>query len=373
MFAADGRLQRGELTWRARIVARDQRRPWSLHRHVRAVELAPTDGPFGRHSGRSLTRSARIIQTSLMAESTAEKTASGSGRLIKLRYAGRCSCGAHLTPGSKAGWDAEARTVTCLDCLNSVAASALGVPASSASVPECSAVLPASVEASCTPPQPGIAGGAAGREYQRRKDKRDAETDALPFGLRKLARTVFNDPQHIRAWQSGERGEVEVARVLDRLAADSIPALHDRRIPHRRSNIDHIAIGPAGVYVIDAKRYVRQRVEVRRFGGLVSPRRSELFVGGRRKMDLVNGLAPQEDAVLEALAELELPTGHIVQPVLCFINADWSLLSRNLSVDGVAVVGPRGLKKLVQKPGPLDAQTRQQIYGCLARRLPSMT
>ena len=254
------------------------------------------------------------------------------------------------------------------------AAAILAVPDTGVSVLECSASLPATIDANTTtPPQLGTAGGAAGREYQRRKDKRDAETDALPYGVRKLARTVFPYPQHIRAWESGERGEIAVANVLDRLASKSIPALHDRRIPNRRSNIDHIAIGPAGVYVIDAKRYVRQRVEVRRFGGLFSPRRSELFVGGRRKMDLVNGLEPQEDAVLEALAELELPTGYIVQPVLCFINADWSLLSGNLNVDGVAVVGPRGLKKLVQQKGPLDAQTRQQIHSHLAERLPSMT
>lgn len=309
-----------------------------------------------------------------MAESTAEKATPGSGRVIRLRYAGRCGCGVQLAIGSSARWDSRARTVTCLDCLNRDAATALAVPDSNASVPECSAALPANTEVNTTTtPQPGTAGGAAGREYQRRKDKRDAETEALPYGMRRFARWVFGDPQHIRAWQSGERGEIAVANVLDRLAAKSIPALHDRRIPHRRSNIDHIAIGPAGVYVIDAKRYVRQRVEVRRFGGLFSPRRSELFVGGRRKMDLVNGLEPQEDAVLEALAELELPTGYIVQPVLCFINADWSLLSGDLSVDGVPVVGPRGLKKLVQQKGPLDAQTRYQIHSHLAERLPSMT
>jgi len=309
-----------------------------------------------------------------MPESTAEKATSGSGRLIKLRYAGRCACGAQLTPGSHAGWDAEARSVTCLDCLNGVAAAILAVPDTGVSVLECSASLPATIDANTTtPPQPGTAGGAAGREYQRRKDKRDAETEALPYGLRRFARWVFGDPQHIRAWQSGERGEIAVANVLDRLASKSIPALHDRRIPNRRSNIDHIAIGPAGVYVIDAKRYVRQRVEVRRFGGLFSPRRSELFVGGRRKPGLLKGLEPQEDAVLGALSELELPTGYIVQPVLCFISADWSWLSGNLSVDGVPVVGPRGLKKLVQQKGPLDAQTRQQIHSHLAERLPSMT
>jgi len=144
-----------------------------------------------------------------------------------------------------------------------VAASA--APVGNAALPSNGEVSPA------PPPQPGTAGGAAGREYRRRKATREAVTDALPYGLRKLARTVFPEPQHIRAWQSGERGEIAVARVLDSLTAHSIPALHDRRIPHMRSNIDHIAIGPAGVYVIDAKRYVRQRVEVRRFGGLFTP------------------------------------------------------------------------------------------------------
>lgn len=161
--------------------------------------------------------------------------------------------------------------------------------------------------------------------------------------------------------------------MLNGLATDSIPALHDRRIPRKRSNIDHIAVGPAGIYVIDAKRYVGQRVEVRRFGGLFSPRRSELFVGGRRKAGLLDGLRPQEDAVMDALAEFDLPTDCIVQPVLCFVDAEWSWLSSNLIVDGVAVVEPRGLKNLVKKAGPLDAQTRQQIYVHLAERLLSMT
>jgi hypothetical protein len=286
--------------------------------------------------------------------------------VITLRYAGRCGCGAKPPAGSKARWDADARTTTCLDCLNHVDSAAAEVPDGSTAVPTVSA-------GTVIPPQPGTPGGAAGREYQRRKNKRDAETHALPFGLRKLARTVFNDPQHIRAWQSGERGEIAVAKVLDSLAVDSIPALHDRCIPQRRSNIGHLAIGPAGIYVIDAKRYVGQRVEVRSFGGLFSPRRSELFVGGRRKADLVNGLAPQVNAVMDALSGFELPTGYIIQSVLCFVDAEWGWISDNLNVGGVAVVKPRGLRKLVQNTGPLDAQTRQQIYGRLAQRLPSMT
>jgi hypothetical protein len=297
-----------------------------------------------------------------------------SGRVIRLRYAGRCGCGVEVPVGSNAFWDAGARTVTCLGCINRFDAEASASAEHSRALPVDNALLRTDSDTSAAiPPRPGTAGGAAGREYQRRKDKRDAETEALPWGIRKLARNFFPDPQHILAWQSGERGEIAVAKVLNGLEVKSILALHDRRIPHRRSNIDHIAIGPAGIYVIDAKRYVGQRVEVRNFGGLFSPRRAELFVGGRQKTALVNGLDPQVNAVIDALSEFDLPEGSIVSSVLCFIDADWSWLSGNLSVNGSAVVGPRGLKRLVQRAGPLNSEARHRLHSQLAQRLPSMT
>jgi len=309
-----------------------------------------------------------------MGESTVGGATAGSGRVIRLRYAGRCGCGAHVPVGSKAFWDAGARTVTCLGCIHRLDADASASAEHSRALLADNALLRTDSETSAAiPPRPGTAGGAAGREYQRRKDRRDAETEALPWGIRKLARNFFPDPQHIQAWQSGELGEMAVAKVLNRLEGKSILALHDRRIPHKRSNIDHIAIGPAGVYVIDAKRYVGQRVEVRKFGGLFSPRRSELFVGGRRKTALVNGLDHQVNAVMDALSEFELPGDCIVSSVLCFIDADWSWLSGDLNVNGSAVVGPRSLKRLVQRAGLLDAETRHSLHSHLAQRLPSMT
>jgi hypothetical protein len=42
--------------------------------------------------------------------------------------------------------------------------------------------------------------------------------------------------------------------------------LHDRAIPGTRSNIDHIAVVPSGVWVIDTKQY-RGRVQRRDRGG----------------------------------------------------------------------------------------------------------
>ncbi len=54
-----------------------------------------------------------------------------------------------------------------------------------------------------------------------------------------------------RAWKVGAAGERCVADVLD--ATDCF-VLHDRGVPGSKANIDHVAIGPAGVFVIDAKK-----------------------------------------------------------------------------------------------------------------------
>jgi hypothetical protein len=55
--------------------------------------------------------------------------------------------------------------------------------------------------------------------------------------------------------------------ALDRLRSETLAVLHDRLIPGSNANIDHLAIGRAGVFVIDSKRYTGQ-VERRGFSFL---------------------------------------------------------------------------------------------------------
>ena len=103
--------------------------------------------------------------------------------------------------------------------------------------------------------------------------------------------------------------------------------LHDRKIPASRANIDHIAVGPAGIFVIDAKRYVDAKVEVRRSGGLFSPVTERLFVRGRDQTKLVAGLAAQVSAVCEVLDGLPEFAHVEVQAVLAFVDANLPMFS----------------------------------------------
>jgi Nuclease-related domain len=56
-------------------------------------------------------------------------------------------------------------------------------------------------------------------------------------------------------WRRGALGERRTARLLGPLERLGWAVLHDLAVPGRRANIDHLVIGPRGVFVIDSKQY----------------------------------------------------------------------------------------------------------------------
>jgi hypothetical protein len=52
---------------------------------------------------------------------------------------------------------------------------------------------------------------------------------------------------------AGARGEEALGAALAQLPG--IRVLHDRRVPGTRGNLDHLVVGPASVFVVDAKHY----------------------------------------------------------------------------------------------------------------------
>jgi hypothetical protein len=69
------------------------------------------------------------------------------------------------------------------------------------------------------------------------------------------------------AWRRGAVGERRTARLLGPLEREGWAILHDLAVPRSRANLDHLAIGPGGVFVIDSKQY-RGRLQLDSFGQL---------------------------------------------------------------------------------------------------------
>lgn len=86
--------------------------------------------------------------------------------------------------------------------------------------------------------------GAGAREMAR------AERAAAP--VRTALARVLNVHTDERAWRRGAEGEEEVARRLRNLPEPWL-VLHDLAIGDRGANVDHLAIGPGGVFSMNTK------------------------------------------------------------------------------------------------------------------------
>jgi Nuclease-related domain len=209
----------------------------------------------------------------------------------------------------------------------------------------------------------GSPGASVAREYQRRKRNREMRTREAHPRIGGLLLAVRVAPQHERAFHIGEIGEREVAATLERRTAGG-PAilLHDRRMPCGYGNIDHLAIAPTGVFVIDAKN-VRGKVRV--VNPMFGPPR--LMVSGHNRTGLVDALERQVSVVQRALfaCDLEVP----VRGVLCFTSAELPLLG-TLSMRDHLLVHCKTLARRLNAKGPLQTPTIGTLAHHLADALP---
>lgn len=147
--------------------------------------------------------------------------------------------------------------------------------------------------------------------------------------------------------------------------------LHNRRpgIGQRYGDIDHIAIAPSGIYVIDAKNYRNAKVRVAQ-PGIFSRADPKLMIRGRNRTSLVDGLTRQKESVDEALDGRAEPWPVPVMAMFCFLDADFPLFER-LSIRGHLVRGQRGTARILNRPGPMTAEHRETLWNHLAGQLPS--
>ena len=248
---------------------------------------------------------------------------------MNLRYAGRCAlCGVEIPQGGRAIYNTSAKSVRHLDCGSGV--------------------------------DRGVAGGSAQREYERRKAKDDARLAEQKANVRAVFGTGFlgrvatllavddRPRRSTQVWAQGAVGEERVADWLDRLTEVGVIALHDRRIPGTRANIDHVAITPWGVWVIDTKRYLNKRPDVVTEGGFLGfGGTTRLTVGGRKKDELVEGVLWQVERVRAVIGD-----SPSVRGVLAFVDADWPLIGGDFMVRGVAVLWPKRLVKVMLRREP---------------------
>jgi hypothetical protein len=218
---------------------------------------------------------------------------------------------------------------------------------------------------------PAIDKGTAGKssldEFRRRHDKREARIDAKFGRFAGVVKFLTDDPHSITAWAKGSVGERALAASLEKNLGESAIILSDRRVPKTRGNIDHLVIAPSGVWIVDAKNY-SGLVEQRDVGGWFSTD-LRLYVGGRDRSKVIDGLAWQVETVTAVLAERRVP----VSSAVCFTDAEWRLFAKPFTLREVFVSGPNALARTIAEDPKLTNEEVLEIAGHLSHALPPKT
>jgi hypothetical protein len=136
------------------------------------------------------------------------------------------------------------------------------------------------------------------------------------FGLFAVAAIVILFKASIRRWArwfSGRKGESRVTETLKSLPDDYV-VLNDIVLPDSKGNVDHVLIGPNGVFVIETKNY----------SGFVKCEEEQWFVNGHRIRSLSKQAKRNSMAVGGCIASMFTgPQSKIpyIVPLLVFVSS----------------------------------------------------
>jgi hypothetical protein len=230
------------------------------------------------------------------------------------------------------------------------------------------------VTAEATSARAEAAGGVAGKSARAKGERlRNAQLQRRqqlkqqhPV-LGRIGIAMAGPPTAGATWLKGAVGEERFGAALESMRDDGVLALHDRRIPGSSANIDHLAITPNGIWVIDPKHY-DGKVEVVDKGGWFRTD-IRLFVNGRDRTKLVTGVHKQRAHVKRALLGTDFEDAP-VSGALCFVDSDWPWFAKPRVVDGVVVAWGKALRPILTASGAFDAEQRAAIHRRLATALP---
>ena len=164
-------------------------------------------------------------------------------------------------------------------------------------------------------------------------------------------------PSTTLAWRVGAQGERRTASYLVGLEQAGFVVLHDRRVPGYGGNLDHVAIGPSGVWAIETKN----------LAGQVEIEGDRLTVAGRRQDKIVDQVYREATAIQIALREVLETVGVTVTPVLCMHRS--KLPWFNKTVREVRLVSGSGLVHLLKDGRQRLSPEQVQVVARDASRL----
>jgi hypothetical protein len=264
----------------------------------------------------------------------------------RLHRLGRCiNCGDVVRKDEEGWFDPDIDTVMCASCWPALVVARTPDPLADV-------------------PQPSTAGGASGHVARTGHPDAVGADRTGPHAGTGSGRARRSDPR----WRSGTSSHYLTSLRLHRELDDRAVVLDDRRVPGARGTVAHVVVASSGLWIADAKR-MKGLIEYRPVSG--SPAGGHLLVGGQDRTAMVDDLWERVLALTNLVTDPSVP----VHPALVFVEGNWGsptgiLTKRPLRHQGVWILWPGALIKLIEEPGPLTPEAVGVIGSVLDRALP---
>jgi hypothetical protein len=156
-----------------------------------------------------------------------------------------------------------------------------------------------------------LAANVAGAAARAKRDEINAQAP-----VRNLVARVLGVTTEERAWRVGAKGEEKVGGELAKLG-DGWHVLHAVEVGHHGSDIDHVVIGPAGVFSLNTKRHPAGKVWVGERMVMVNGHRTDYLRNSRfesaRAARLLSGACGRPVPVAAVIVTVDLDALAIKQ------------------------------------------------------------
>lgn len=174
------------------------------------------------------------------------------------------------------------------------------------------------------------------------------------FPARVLVAKILGTHTDERAWRRGAAGEEEVARQLDKLGS-SWRVIHSVPVGSSETDIDHVVIGPPGVFTLNTKNHLGKKVTVYDY---------TIYVSGVKQTYLSKSRAEGRHGskILSSACGFEV----VVNPVVVIMASE--LIFKGSPKD-VGVVGRRKIAEWLDRRDTQLAPDRiESIYSAASKR-----
>ncbi len=184
----------------------------------------------------------------------------------------------------------------------------------------------------------------AGAAVRAKRNEVNAQAPVLNFVAR-----VLRVKTEERSWRVGAKGEEKVANQLAKLG-DGWHRLHAVEVGERGSDIDHVVIGPPGVFTLNAKRHPHGKAWVGERAVMINGQRTDYLRNSRHEAK-------------RAAELLSLACGRqvAVAPVIVFVDLN-AFTVKQIPNDVHVTTRLRLLDWLRSLSPTIDAETVEMIF-----------